>query len=323
MQNIVGGPSIIFKRYHEKNKSFIRNNVEIPCKKVLGFDANALYLWALDQKMPVGNFIRRKRINGFKPEKNEKYVSMFYWMDWLNFTQKTEIQHFQNQGKEKRIGPYLVDGYDCRTNTVYQFHGCYFHGHLCSLTKHIKKENLQKLLTQRRERTMKISSFIKQRGYNIIEIYECQFNEMKRNSKNLRDFIWTHQSSFTRKFAGRVSEKQIIEGIKSDELFGLVEVDISVPTSWDEVSNPPNTSLSPYEYYKEMTPLFGNVDIPFEKIGQHMQDHINKYNLSKKPRRLLVGVMKAEQYTSCYPPFKMVLKSWNESNSNLSNHRIH
>ena len=109
--NIVGGPSIIFKRYHEKNKSFIRNNVEIPCKKVLGFDANALYLWALDQKMPVGNFIRRKRINGFKPEKNENYVSMFYWMDWLNFTQKTEIQHFQNQGKEKRIGPYLVDGY--------------------------------------------------------------------------------------------------------------------------------------------------------------------------------------------------------------------
>ena len=63
---------------------------------------------------------------------------------------------------------------------MYQFHGCYFHGHLCSLTKHIKKENLRKLLTQRRERTMKISSFIKQRGYNIIEIYECQFNEMKK-----------------------------------------------------------------------------------------------------------------------------------------------
>ena len=56
-----------------------------------------------------------------------------------------------------------------------------------------------------------------------------------------------------------------------------------------------------------MTPLFGNVEIPFEKIGQHMQDHINKYNLSKKPRRLLVGVMKAEKILLATPLLKWYL----------------
>jgi hypothetical protein len=51
--SIVGGPSIIFNRYHEANKTYIRNGDKI-CKKIIGYDANALYLWAISQKMPTG-----------------------------------------------------------------------------------------------------------------------------------------------------------------------------------------------------------------------------------------------------------------------------
>ena len=54
--NIVGGPSIIFNRYHEQDKTFIRNGTK-PCKKIWGADANALYLWALAQKMPCGYYV--------------------------------------------------------------------------------------------------------------------------------------------------------------------------------------------------------------------------------------------------------------------------
>jgi hypothetical protein len=52
--NIVGGPSIIFHRYHEANKTRIRGGKL--CKKVLGYDANALYLWAIAQVMPTGDY---------------------------------------------------------------------------------------------------------------------------------------------------------------------------------------------------------------------------------------------------------------------------
>ena len=51
--SIVGGPSIIFNRYHEANKTYIRNGKKL-CKKIIGYDANALYLWAISQKMPTG-----------------------------------------------------------------------------------------------------------------------------------------------------------------------------------------------------------------------------------------------------------------------------
>ena len=60
--NNVCGPSIIFNRYHEKDKTRIRdaemtkkNLKPKPCKKVVGYDANALYLWAIMQDMPTGS----------------------------------------------------------------------------------------------------------------------------------------------------------------------------------------------------------------------------------------------------------------------------
>ena len=57
--NVVGGPSIVFNRYQEKNKTHIRDGPNA-CKKIIGFDANVLYLWALMQNMPSGTFCQKK-----------------------------------------------------------------------------------------------------------------------------------------------------------------------------------------------------------------------------------------------------------------------
>ena len=53
-QNIIGGLSIIFNRYHETGKTFIRNSPNKPCQKIIGYDADALYLWTIGQKLGVG-----------------------------------------------------------------------------------------------------------------------------------------------------------------------------------------------------------------------------------------------------------------------------
>ncbi|GMF09433.1 unnamed protein product [Phytophthora lilii] len=50
--NIAGDPSIIFNRYAKRNETKIRGGKL--CKKVIGYDANALYLWALGNDMPCG-----------------------------------------------------------------------------------------------------------------------------------------------------------------------------------------------------------------------------------------------------------------------------
>ena len=77
--NIVGGPSIIFNRYHETGKTKIRRSDygddAKTCESCVGFDANALYLWAIMQPMPTGAYTRRQSATGFRPVQQKVNVS--------------------------------------------------------------------------------------------------------------------------------------------------------------------------------------------------------------------------------------------------------
>lgn len=53
--------------------------------------------------------------------------------------------------------------------------------------------------------------------------------------------------------------------------------------------------MSPYEYFQEMSPIFCTSDVPYDIIGEHMQDHVKEFDLSTKARRLLVGGMRAKK----------------------------
>ena len=103
--NIVGGPAIIFHRYHEKDVTRIRGGEEL-CRAIVGYDANALYLWALMQDMPTGWYTRRREENGFRPQQAQPFGQMA--VQWLNReSERTglSIRH-QANGREILI---LVD----------------------------------------------------------------------------------------------------------------------------------------------------------------------------------------------------------------------
>ncbi|KAG2867354.1 hypothetical protein PC113_g2009 [Phytophthora cactorum] len=69
--NIAGGPSIIFNRYAKRNETTIRGGKL--CKKVIGYDANALYLWALGGDMPCGRLTTIEAYPGIIDDiKNDK-----------------------------------------------------------------------------------------------------------------------------------------------------------------------------------------------------------------------------------------------------------
>ena len=54
---VVGGPSLVFTRYHEVDVTGIRSHrISEPrlCKNILGYDANALYLSTMLREIPCG-----------------------------------------------------------------------------------------------------------------------------------------------------------------------------------------------------------------------------------------------------------------------------
>ena len=75
-----------------------------------------------------------------------------------------------------------------------------------------------------------------------------------------------------------MSENEVLSKITEGEIFGVVECDIHVPEGKKDK-------------FSEMCPIFKNVDIPFEAIGEHMQHFVEQNGLSKKPRQGLIGSM--------------------------------
>ncbi|KAG3126362.1 hypothetical protein PI124_g22175 [Phytophthora idaei] len=64
--NFAGGPSIIFNRYAKRNETKIHDGKL--CKKITGYDANALYLWALGNEMPCGRLTTIDAYDGIVDE---------------------------------------------------------------------------------------------------------------------------------------------------------------------------------------------------------------------------------------------------------------
>ena len=69
--NIVGGPAIIFHRYHEKDVTKIRG--EETCISIVGYDVNALYLWALMHAMSTGWYTRHREEKQFRPQQAQPF----------------------------------------------------------------------------------------------------------------------------------------------------------------------------------------------------------------------------------------------------------
>ena len=109
------------------------------------------YQWIEAQAIETGKYIHHKMCG----HGGERMVTV-----WI----------LNNKG-EKESASFLVDGYEPETNTVYQFHGCQWHGHTCL-------KNRTKRQQKRYEDTCQIDWFIENNG-SIQNIILCQSGNVK------------------------------------------------------------------------------------------------------------------------------------------------
>ena len=309
-QNIVGGPSIIFKREALANETCIRGNANVVGKRILGHDANGLYAYCIAQSMPTGCFVDRRAETCFVGTFREKYFNMFFWLDYVAERDGIHVRHRLNNGKEVRIGPYRVDGFCAATNTVYEFNGCWHH--FCEdCQKPSAKEETLKRQKRARARTEEKREYLQRRHYNLVEMKECVFNEnILPHTKHIQA---RYLPAFFVANRGKLTQSQILTAVNDESLFGMIECDISVPNEWSErcsssSSGLQNEKLLPHEFFADMAPLFCTSDIPFSHFGEHMQRFVEENDLSKKPRRLLVGGMSAQKILLITPLLKWYME---------------
>ena len=272
--NIVGGPAIIFHRYHEKDVTKIRGGGET-CRAIVGYDANALYLWALMQDMPTGWYVRRREENGFRPQQAQPYGQMaIQWLTRESDRTGCTIRH-QVNGREKRIGKLQVDGWCAETRTAYQFHGCYFHG--CTNCYEPQETNTLngKTMATLLEDTKKNTAYLR-RHVHVVEMWECEWKEI-RKEPDVKSFL-----APTRRQKWKMTQQQIITAVVDGTLFGMVECDVRVPSELRA-------------HFAEMQPIFKNATVTRDDIGPFMRQYAEEHDIMSTPRRMLVGSYRGEK----------------------------
>ena len=258
--NIVGGPAIIFHRYHEKDVTKIRGGEEL-FRAIVGYDANALYLWAIMQDMPTGWYTRRRAENGFRPQQAQPFGQMaVQWLTCESERTGLNIRH-QVNGREKRIGNLPVDGWCAQTRTAYQFHGCFWHGcPKCHADPEETNPKNGKTMAMLLADTKKHMAYLR-RHVKVIEMWECQWKR-ERDTPPRRKWTMTQQ--------------QIIAAVVDGALFGMIECDIRVPSELRA-------------HFAEMQPIFKNAAVKRDDIGPFMREYAEENDIMSTPRRMLVG----------------------------------
>ena len=136
-------------------------------------------------------------MDGYRSQRNYSSSAMT-WLTWIEETEKITLRHAWHPLGEKHLTDARVwaDGIHEETNTVYSFYGCFYHGHLNCKDKPYSKTTMNPKLRRTMGdldiETKRWNRRVKQCGYNLITIYECEWKDEVANNPIAR----RHASSF-------------------------------------------------------------------------------------------------------------------------------
>ena len=117
---------------------------------------------------------------GYNPEQKTSTKAL-QWIKFQSFKHNLKISHAKNGG-EFKIGNYLVDGFCEKTQTVYEFHGCFWHGckkcYKSDTSNPVKRELMGTTYKKHTDRINYLKSTLD--SCKFIEIWECDFENEKK-----------------------------------------------------------------------------------------------------------------------------------------------
>ena len=126
-------------------------------------------------------------------------MKAFQWLYFQQTLTSHTILHARNGGEQTVLSAadhHFVDGYIPTLRMVFEFHGCLFHG--CERcfpsqrdTKHFRNED--RSLTELFRATQQKTRLLRLAGYNVIEIWECEWDDMSKNNIDVKTFLQSFQ----------------------------------------------------------------------------------------------------------------------------------
>lgn len=144
-----------------------------------------------------------------QPVLNQGYsLKQVDWLERISKQQKIDIIHKCNNIQEHKIllndGKKIkVDGFCVETNTVYEYMGCFWHGHdplKCSSKRKYHHHEInkcsKKTFGELYQKTKDRIELIKQSGFNLIVMWGCEYEKSLERKKNKQKY-YNQEISFT------------------------------------------------------------------------------------------------------------------------------
>lgn len=104
------------------------------------------------------------------------------WLVYIEISQGISLRHALDGGEYRIPGTaYKADGYDPRTNTVYEFHGDFWHGNPAVYDKNTLNKVTGITFGQMFQKTELKMNLVKTAGFNYVCIWESDWKKMKLN----------------------------------------------------------------------------------------------------------------------------------------------
>ena len=169
--------------------------------------------------------------------KTDNYSKMsIIWLNYMSKSKNLNIQHALNGGeKELTIDnkTYKLDGFCKETNTVYEFHGCFWHGCPNCYKPNIINSKNQRDMGTLNGLTIEKRETIKSAGYNHVSIYECQLNKNKdfqNFAKSFNHEIVEQLNPRDAFYGGRTNATKLLYNFKENECGRYVDFCSLYPT---------------------------------------------------------------------------------------------
>ena len=184
------------------------------------------------------NYMPNKTI-AIVPEyaKTDNYSKMsIMWLNYMSKAKNLNIQHALNGGEKKLTiddKTYKVDGFCEETNTVYEFHGCFWHGCQNCYKPNIVNSKNQMDMSTLNDQTIEKRENIKSAGYNHVSIYECQLNkkkEFQQFAKNFTQEVVEPLNPRDAFYGGRTNATKLLYNFKENECGRYVDFCSLYPT---------------------------------------------------------------------------------------------
>jgi len=102
------------------------------------------------------------------------------------------------------------------------------------MTQKIKSAKWKKQQPKRLERTRTRIKYLRDLGYTVTEMWECDFLnksiDLEADIEGAKD---KYIPPFTRCHEGSITKDNLLEAVESGKFFGMVECDIEVNTNYD------------------------------------------------------------------------------------------